>query len=81
MSRYNFGRHDVRPESKVTQTIVRRGANFGKTAELEALRAANEALPDSTIEANVRGYRQGFFHGLIVSLLGGLLLYAATHLH
>ena len=88
MSEYSFGRHDVRPESKVTQTIVRRRRNQvpiedRAASERVALAEANAVLEAHTdaVRANRRGYRQGFFHGLVIAVLGGLLLYAATHLH
>lgn len=88
MSQYSFGRHDVRPESKVTQEIVRPGVNLGKTERQrrmieEAIEEANKAMPHNTMlrEVSNRSYRQGLFHGLVIAVLGGLLLYAATHLH
>lgn len=87
MSEYSFGRHDVRPESKVTQTIARRRRNqvpiedraASERAALAEASAVLEARTDA-VRADRRGYRQGFIHGLIVTMLGVGTLYACLHL-
>ena len=84
VSFYRFGRQDVRPESKVTQTRPHlprerhRRIPLDDDLEREALDEAQRVLYGVDRRPTWGG---GFITGLCVGLLGALLLYAATHLH